>query len=190
MPSSRFQRFICEKGHSVPPKIGCGRAIFWPQDVVRRCAMAMKESGSRDWYHLARVGLEAAMANDMELIALLETPMPARRAARGTAFDALRFRQIACECGARMGADKAASSLALSDSSLTIRFSLCGRHSLYALVIAGRVIAGAGCALGGRLRAAQRKANGNGKKRKPQHNALPLVEIDPEVVIKTIRSNG
>ena len=63
-----------------------GRAIHWSQDVVRRCAMAMKESGSRDWYQLARIGLEAAIANDVELIALLETPKTARRQAAEAAL--------------------------------------------------------------------------------------------------------
>lgn len=61
-----------------------GRAIYWSQDIVRRCAMAMKESGSRDWFKLARIGLEAAIANDVELFALLEparkTPQPATAA--------------------------------------------------------------------------------------------------------------
>jgi hypothetical protein len=58
-----------------------GRAIFWPQDVVRRCAMAMKESRSRDWFRLARIGLEAAVANDVELVALLDTTPVRRQAA-------------------------------------------------------------------------------------------------------------
>jgi hypothetical protein len=35
-----------------------GRPVFWPQNYVRRCAIAMKDSGSRDWYQLAREVLE------------------------------------------------------------------------------------------------------------------------------------
>ena len=53
-----------------------GRPIYWPHDVVRRCAMAMNGPGSRDWYHLGRIGLEAAIANDVELIDLLDVPSP------------------------------------------------------------------------------------------------------------------
>lgn len=45
---------------------------------VQRCAMAMRETGSCDWYKLARVGLEAAIATEAELIAILDPPKPAR----------------------------------------------------------------------------------------------------------------
>lgn len=38
--------------------------------------MAMNGPGSRDWYHLARIGLEAAIANDVELIDILDVPKP------------------------------------------------------------------------------------------------------------------
>jgi len=43
--------------------------------------MAMRESGSRDWYCLARIGLEASIANDVELVALLDTTPVRRQAA-------------------------------------------------------------------------------------------------------------
>jgi hypothetical protein len=59
---------------SMRPKKGYGHAIHWPQHVVRACAMAMRDSRSGDWFQLARVGLEAAIGTDEELLALLSAP--------------------------------------------------------------------------------------------------------------------
>lgn len=54
--------------------VASGRPVYWSQDCIRRAALAMKESRSCDWFQLARVGLEAAIANDVDLVALLDPP--------------------------------------------------------------------------------------------------------------------
>jgi hypothetical protein len=58
-----------------------GRAIHWPQDVIRRAAVAMRECRSPDVYVLARVALEAAIRTDSELMLLFATPRSDKRAA-------------------------------------------------------------------------------------------------------------
>ena len=48
-----------------------GRPVYWPQDMLRRAAMALRECGSSDIFRLARVALEAAIRSEGDLIELL-----------------------------------------------------------------------------------------------------------------------
>ncbi|MGB6400465.1 MAG: hypothetical protein WBF73_32990, partial [Bradyrhizobium sp.] len=48
-----------------------GKPVYWPQDMLRRAAMALRECGSSDIFRLARVALEAAIRNEADLIELL-----------------------------------------------------------------------------------------------------------------------
>ena len=48
-----------------------GKPIYWPQDMLRRAAMALRECGSSDIFRLARVALEAAIRSEADLIELL-----------------------------------------------------------------------------------------------------------------------
>jgi hypothetical protein len=48
-----------------------GKAVFWPQDMLRRAAMALRECSSNDIFRLARVALEAAIRTESDLIELL-----------------------------------------------------------------------------------------------------------------------
>lgn len=66
----RQQRHPRPASSTVP--IARGRPVYWPQECIRRAAVAMRESGSRDWFQLARVALEHSVTNDMELLALLD----------------------------------------------------------------------------------------------------------------------
>ena len=52
-----------------------GGKIYWPQDALRRAADAMRESRSNDLFVLSRVALEAAIRDEVDLVALLE-PKP------------------------------------------------------------------------------------------------------------------
>jgi hypothetical protein len=48
-----------------------GKPIYWPQDVVRRAALALRECSSNDIFRLARVALEAAIRSESDLIEML-----------------------------------------------------------------------------------------------------------------------
>jgi hypothetical protein len=50
--------------------------VFWPQSAIKRAADAMRESGSRDLYVLARVALEAAIRCEADLLELLSPHAP------------------------------------------------------------------------------------------------------------------
>jgi hypothetical protein len=56
-----------------PKSRACGRPIYFDQDMVRRGAMAMRESMSRDWHQLARICLESALPHADAVVALLDT---------------------------------------------------------------------------------------------------------------------
>jgi hypothetical protein len=51
-----------------------GRAIYWPQDAMRRAHQAMLDSRSHDLLILARAALQAAIRNEGDLLALLPAP--------------------------------------------------------------------------------------------------------------------
>lgn len=53
-----------------------GQSVYWPQETIRRAALAMKKSGSNDFFALAVAALHAAIRNDADLIELLVTPKP------------------------------------------------------------------------------------------------------------------
>lgn len=57
------------------------RPVFWGQEHVRRAADAMRGSGSRDLFRLARLALESAIRNEADLWSLLDErkPTPAPR---------------------------------------------------------------------------------------------------------------
>jgi hypothetical protein len=48
-----------------------GKPIYWPQDAVRRGAMALRERTSNDIFRLARAVLEAAIRSESDLTGLL-----------------------------------------------------------------------------------------------------------------------
>jgi hypothetical protein len=57
-----------------PPRHGKpvhGKPVHWPQDVVRRAAMALRECGSSDIFTAARAVLDAAVRSENDLIELL-----------------------------------------------------------------------------------------------------------------------
>jgi hypothetical protein len=56
-----------------------GKPIYWPQDMLRRAAMALRECGSSDIFRLARVALEAAIRSESDLLALLPEPAATQR---------------------------------------------------------------------------------------------------------------
>jgi hypothetical protein len=70
---------------ATPPKKTYGAAVHWPQDFIRRAAMAMRESGSRDLFVLARAALERAIRDDGDVAELLAStprrPTPVAAAA-------------------------------------------------------------------------------------------------------------
>jgi hypothetical protein len=55
-----------------------GRAIFWPQDALRRAHQAMLTSRSTDLLVLARLALQAAVHTEDDLLALLAAYSPDR----------------------------------------------------------------------------------------------------------------
>jgi hypothetical protein len=61
------------------------KPIYWPQDAIRRAATAMRESMSSDLFVLARVGLEAAIRDEHDLLELL--PAPKRPPVRSTSVE-------------------------------------------------------------------------------------------------------
>lgn len=63
--------------HDMPNRTGGHAAqVRWPQDMLKRTAIAMRESRSADWFVLARVALEAAIRNQDDLVALLAASEP------------------------------------------------------------------------------------------------------------------
>jgi hypothetical protein len=48
-----------------------GKPIYWPQDAIRRAAVALRECSSSDIFGLARTALEAAIRSENDLIELL-----------------------------------------------------------------------------------------------------------------------
>jgi hypothetical protein len=48
-----------------------GKPVYWPQDMLRRAAMALRGCSSSDIFRLARVALEAAIRSEADLIGLL-----------------------------------------------------------------------------------------------------------------------
>jgi len=68
----------------MPPKPAKGANVYWPQDAIRRAALAMKEHRSNDWLILARAALEAAIRDTTDLDTLstssISQPAPSRPA--------------------------------------------------------------------------------------------------------------
>ena len=48
-----------------------GKPVYWPQDMLRRAATALRECGSSDIFRLARVALEAEIRSESDLVELL-----------------------------------------------------------------------------------------------------------------------
>jgi hypothetical protein len=65
-PRVRVRRPVASSGR-LPP----GKPIYWQQDHVRRAADAMRESGSNDFFILARLALEAAVRSEDDLIEMI-----------------------------------------------------------------------------------------------------------------------
>ena len=61
---------------STQPRKGYRQAIHWPQDFIRRAALAMGDSSSSDLFVLARVAVEAAIRNESDLLDLLPDRQP------------------------------------------------------------------------------------------------------------------
>jgi hypothetical protein len=57
------------------------RGVHWHQDMVRRGALAMRDSGSSDWFRLARVCMEAAIRGAADLDLLMTDATPPLKAA-------------------------------------------------------------------------------------------------------------
>jgi hypothetical protein len=51
----------------------CDR-VHWPQDVIKRAALAMRKDWSNDTFRMARIWLEAAIRDDHDLVALMPAP--------------------------------------------------------------------------------------------------------------------
>jgi hypothetical protein len=62
------------KGSTAPRPPQHSPAVFWPQDMIKRAAMAMAERWSNDVVMLARISLEAAIRNQDDLADLLQAP--------------------------------------------------------------------------------------------------------------------
>ena len=60
-----------EKGY---PRQAHGRPVSWPQDVIKRAAIAMRKDWSNDTSRMARICLEAAIRDDHDLVALMPGP--------------------------------------------------------------------------------------------------------------------
>jgi hypothetical protein len=60
---------------------GNGRPIYWPQNILRRAAMALHDCRSQDTFTLAHVTLEAAVRNETDLLELLASDPPVRSTA-------------------------------------------------------------------------------------------------------------
>lgn len=56
---------------SVRPRVN-GKAIYWPQAMIRRAGAALHESRSTDCFVLARAALEAAIRTEADVVALLD----------------------------------------------------------------------------------------------------------------------
>jgi hypothetical protein len=54
------------------------KAVYWPQDALRRAHEAMRLSRSSDFLTLARVALQAAIRNEADLLAVLAAYPPAK----------------------------------------------------------------------------------------------------------------
>jgi hypothetical protein len=66
----RQQKIILQ--HMTSEAARKGRAIFWPQDAMRRAHTAMLDSRSTDLLVLARLALQAAIRCEGDLLALLD----------------------------------------------------------------------------------------------------------------------
>jgi hypothetical protein len=53
-----------------------GRPVYWPQDVLRRVAMALRETRNNDIFVVGRAVLEAAIPSENVLINLLDAAKP------------------------------------------------------------------------------------------------------------------
>jgi hypothetical protein len=69
-PSSR-QQVVVKRVTAAADAARQGRAIYWPQDAMRRAHQAMLDSRSQDLLTLARAALQAAIRNEGDLLALL-----------------------------------------------------------------------------------------------------------------------
>jgi len=81
------QRVVTKKATTTR---GYGRAVHWPSDALRRAAAAIRETRSNDCITQAKAALEAAIRNEVDLLALLP-PMPSANSApqRAVAMSAL-----------------------------------------------------------------------------------------------------
>jgi hypothetical protein len=66
-------------GHTVTrekgdPRQAHGRPVSWPQDVIKRAAIAIRKDWSNDTFRIARICLEAAIRDDHDLVALMPGP--------------------------------------------------------------------------------------------------------------------
>lgn len=60
-----------------------GRPVHWPQDVVRRAAMALRECQSNDIFVLARAALESAIPTEDVLVEMIDqSPAASRQISR------------------------------------------------------------------------------------------------------------
>ena len=80
----------CKRLLTLARKKGYGRAIDWPRaDHIRRAAVALGESYSRDLYTMAPAALRAALRNEDSLLELLQPHKPGKPAtpARAAAIE-------------------------------------------------------------------------------------------------------
>jgi hypothetical protein len=67
---------------------GCGKAIHWPGDALRRAAIAIREARTNDVIMMAKAALQAAIRDETDLLMLLpEKPMPPRSRPMPAAVD-------------------------------------------------------------------------------------------------------
>ena len=62
-----------------------GRTISWPQELIRKAALAMKESRSTDNFVIAKIGLEHAIRSEADIALLIARPKIGEAARASTA---------------------------------------------------------------------------------------------------------
>ena len=67
-PRRRVVQRLASSGKTLP-----GRPIYWPQEMIKRAAAAMRETWGNDLFVLARTALEAAVRSEDDLIEMLST---------------------------------------------------------------------------------------------------------------------
>jgi hypothetical protein len=84
IPKEPIHRHVVASAMPSHPR---GRPIHWSQDDIRTGAAAMRESGSRDWFVLAKQCLEAVIPTEHTLLAKLEPPAKNRAPAQNIGQD-------------------------------------------------------------------------------------------------------